>query len=50
MSAAEALRAAHAAGITVRLDDGGLLLEAVAEPPLGVLDGWYSTSAKFSIC
>ena len=38
MSAAEALRAAHAAGVTVMLDGEGLLLEANAEPPQAVLD------------
>jgi hypothetical protein len=38
MSAAEALCAAHAAGITVTLDDEDLLLEAGAEPPQSVLD------------
>jgi hypothetical protein len=38
MSAAEALRVAHAAGVTVTLDGDGLLLEAKAEPPPAVLD------------
>jgi hypothetical protein len=38
MSAAEALRAAHAAGVTVMWDGEGLLLEANAEPPQAVLD------------
>jgi hypothetical protein len=38
MSAADALRAAHAAGITVRLDGDGILLEADAEPAQGLLD------------
>jgi hypothetical protein len=38
MSAAEALRAAQAAGIMVTLDGESLLLEAVAEPPQSVLD------------
>ena len=38
MSAADALRAAHAAGVTVMLDGEGLLLEANAEPPQAVLD------------
>ena len=38
MSAAEALRAAHAAGVTVMFDGEGLLLEANAEPPQAVLD------------
>jgi hypothetical protein len=38
MSAAEALRAARAAGITVGLDGEDLLLEANAEPPQAVLD------------
>ena len=38
MSAAEALRVAHAAGVTVMLDGDGLVLEANAEPPQGVLD------------
>jgi hypothetical protein len=37
MSAAEALRAAHAAGITVMLDGESLVLEANAEPPRAVL-------------
>jgi hypothetical protein len=38
MSAAEALHAARAAGITVALDGETLLLEATAEPPQAVLD------------
>jgi hypothetical protein len=38
MSAADALRAAHAAGVTVMWDGEGLLLEANAEPPQAVLD------------
>jgi hypothetical protein len=38
MSAAEALGAAHAAGVTVTLDGEGLLLEALAEPPQSVID------------
>ena len=38
MSAAEALRAARAAGITVVLDGEALLLEAEAEPPWALLD------------
>jgi hypothetical protein len=38
MSAAEALRIAHAAGVTVMLDGERLVLEANAEPPQGVLD------------
>jgi hypothetical protein len=38
MSAAEALRAAHAAGVTVLFDGEGLVLEANAEPPQAVLD------------
>ena len=38
MSATEALRAAHAAGVTVMFDGEGLLLEANAEPPQAVLD------------
>src|SRR6516164_8160369 len=38
MSAAEALRAAQAAGVTVMFDGEGLLLEANAEPPQAVLD------------
>jgi hypothetical protein len=38
MSAAEALRAARAAGITLVLDGEALLLEAAAEPPQAVLD------------
>jgi hypothetical protein len=38
MSAAEALRAAHAAGVTVMFDGEGLVLEASAEPPQSVLD------------
>jgi hypothetical protein len=38
MSAAEALRVAHAAGVTVMLDGEGLVLEASAEPPQAVLD------------
>lgn len=38
ISAAEALRAARAAGITVVLDGEALLLEAEAEPPRALLD------------
>jgi hypothetical protein len=38
MSAAEALRAAHAAGVTVMPDGENLVLEAKAEPPQSVLD------------
>jgi hypothetical protein len=38
MSAAEALRAAQAAGVTVMFDGEGILLEANAEPPQAVLD------------
>jgi hypothetical protein len=38
MSAAEALRAAHAAGITITFDGESLLLEAIAEPPRAALD------------
>jgi hypothetical protein len=38
MSPAEALRAAHTAGITVTLDHDGILLEAAAAPPKGLLD------------
>jgi hypothetical protein len=38
MSAAEALRAAHAAGVTVMPDGENLVLEAKAEPPQAVLD------------
>ena len=38
MSAAEALRAAHAAGVTVMFDGEDLVLEASAEPPQAVLD------------
>jgi hypothetical protein len=38
MSAAEALRAARAAGVTVRSDGECLLLEANVEPPQAVLD------------
>ena len=38
MSATEALRAAHAAGVTVMFDGEGLLLEANAEPPQAVLE------------
>ena len=38
MSAADALRAAQAAGVTVMFDGEGLVLEANAEPPQAVLD------------
>src|SRR5262245_22877910 len=38
MSVAEALRAAHAAGVRVTVDGDSLLLEASAEPPRPVLD------------
>jgi hypothetical protein len=39
MSAAKALHAARAAGITVAIDGETLLLEGAAEPPQAVLDG-----------
>jgi hypothetical protein len=39
MSAAKALHAARAAGITVAIDGEALLLEGAAEPPQAVLDG-----------
>ena len=38
MSAAEALRVAHVAGVTVMFDGESLVLEASAEPPKAVLD------------
>ena len=38
MSVAEALRAAHAAGIRVEIDGDDLVLEASAAPPSAVLD------------
>jgi hypothetical protein len=38
VNAAEALRAAHAAGVTVALDGESLVLEAEIEPPQEVLD------------
>jgi hypothetical protein len=38
MSAAEALNAAHAAGVSVRIDGNDLLLEAPVEPPREVID------------
>ena len=38
MSAAEALKAARAAGIRVRIDGDDLELEAAAPPPPAVLD------------
>jgi hypothetical protein len=38
MSAADALRAAHAAGIAVTLDGDGILLEADTEPPRALLE------------
>jgi hypothetical protein len=38
VSAANALRAAQVAGVTVTLDGDGLVLEAVAEPPQSILD------------
>jgi hypothetical protein len=38
MSAAEALRAAHAAGVTVMFDGESLVLDANAEPPQVLLD------------
>jgi hypothetical protein len=38
MSAAEALRIAHAAGVTVIIDGEDLVLEANTEPPRAVLD------------
>src|SRR4051794_19878442 len=38
MNAAEALQAARAAGIQVKIDGADLLLKASAPPPAGVLD------------
>jgi hypothetical protein len=38
MSTVEALQAARAAGISVRIDGDGLVLEASAPPPCAVLD------------
>ena len=38
MSAAEALRAAHASGVRVTVDGESLVLEASAQPPHAVLD------------
>jgi hypothetical protein len=38
VSAAEALRIAHAAGVTVIVDGEDLVLEANTEPPRAVLD------------
>ena len=38
MSAAEALKAARAAGVSLRVDGGDLVLEAFAPPPSAVLD------------
>ena len=38
MSAAEALRMAHAAGIDLAIDEGDLVLGAPSEPPSAVLD------------
>ena len=38
MSAAHALQAARAAGITVRIDGDDLLLEAAVPPPADVID------------
>ena len=38
MSAADALRAAHAAGITVTLEGDDILLEAETEPPRALLE------------
>ena len=39
MSAADALKAAQAAGVDVRLDGEDLLLQAPAPPPAAVLEG-----------
>jgi hypothetical protein len=38
MNAAEALRAARMAGVVVRIEDGGLALEAKAQPPAEILE------------
>ena len=38
MSAAEALKAARAAGVSLRVDGDDLLLEATASPPASVID------------
>jgi hypothetical protein len=42
MSAFDALRAAHAAGITLTLDGDSILLEAGAEPPQMLLEALAS--------
>ena len=42
MSAVDALRIAHAAGVTVALDGESLFLEADVEPPRAVLDALSS--------
>ncbi len=38
MTAAEALRAAHASGVRVKVEGESLLLEAIGPPPTGVLN------------
>jgi hypothetical protein len=46
MNAAEALQAARAAGIQVKIDGADLLLKASAPPPAGVLDGLSRHKAR----
>jgi hypothetical protein len=50
MSAAEALRVAHAAGVTVMFDGEGLVLEANTEPPMAVLMRSRVTKSRYSLC
>lgn len=50
MSAAEALRAALAAGITVVLGGEALLLEAEAEPPQALLDALLRRNRCVKLC
>jgi hypothetical protein len=49
MSAVEALQAARAAGISVRIDGDGLVLEASAPPPCAVLDPLSRHKAGLSL-
>lgn len=52
MSAAEALRAARAAGISIAIDGDDLVLEAPAQPPpavLGLLARNKATSSSFYV-
>jgi hypothetical protein len=48
VSAAEALKAARAAGVSLRVDGDDLLLEATASPPASVIDALSRQRPKSS--